>query len=78
MALAEELNADWIILDDRAARRCAERRKLPVTGTLGVLLAAKAQQLTPSVQERMDALIAAGLYVSPATYQEVLRRAGEP
>lgn len=35
--LAEKLNASIIVVDERAARRTAERRGLEVTGTLGVL-----------------------------------------
>lgn len=34
-----ELQARWIILDDRAARRLAQSLGLPVIGTLGLLLA---------------------------------------
>jgi predicted nucleic acid-binding protein len=41
LALAIELKADWIILDDLPARRSAEAAGLNVIGTLGTLLAAK-------------------------------------
>jgi predicted nucleic acid-binding protein len=37
IALAESLKANLILLDEKAARRVAEERGLPVTGTLGVL-----------------------------------------
>lgn len=37
IALAEELNADFLILDDRKARREATARGLTVTGTLNIL-----------------------------------------
>ena len=37
IALAEELQADQILLDEAEARREAERRNLRVIGTLGVL-----------------------------------------
>ena|SRR5258708_4381888 len=35
--LATELQADQLIVDDREGRREAERRAIPVIGTLGVL-----------------------------------------
>ncbi|MGA8025092.1 MAG: DUF3368 domain-containing protein [Candidatus Acidiferrales bacterium] len=35
--LAGELRADQLIVDDRQGRRAAERRGIPVMGTLGVL-----------------------------------------
>jgi predicted nucleic acid-binding protein len=38
--LAEELGADQLIIDEIRGRRIAQRRRLPVTGTLGVLRAA--------------------------------------
>jgi predicted nucleic acid-binding protein len=50
---------------------------LPVTGTLGVLLAAKDQGILPKVRDVLDALRAAGFRVSDALIQEILRRAGE-
>lgn len=37
IALAEELSADALLIDDRDARREAARRRLPVLGTLRVL-----------------------------------------
>jgi len=41
--LAEELGADQLIIDEILGRRIARQRKLPVTGTLGVLKAAASQ-----------------------------------
>lgn len=37
IALSEELAADVLLVDDEAARLEAERRKIPVQGTLGIL-----------------------------------------
>lgn len=37
ITLAERLKPDFVLLDDRKARRIAEARGLTVTGTLGVL-----------------------------------------
>lgn len=46
LALALEIQADRILLDDRIARRAADELKLVVTGTVGVLLGAKRHGLT--------------------------------
>lgn len=43
LALAQELTASLVIIDERLGRRHAKRLGLPLTGTLGVLLKAKAQ-----------------------------------
>lgn len=37
IALAEEIHADLVLVDDWAARREAQRRKLVIQGTLGLL-----------------------------------------
>ena len=38
LALAEEHNARLVIIDERKARRYAQRLGFPITGTIGVLL----------------------------------------
>ena len=65
------------ILDDRAARKCAEALGIPVRGTLGVLLAAKRHGLIPQVQPALDALVQAGLRLSPEVAEAALRLAEE-
>lgn len=45
IALAEELQADQLLLDDADARREAARRSLPFIGTLGVLREAARREL---------------------------------
>lgn len=49
MILTRELNADVVIIDDLAARNTAEYDRLPVTGTLGVLIKAKKNGLIEEV-----------------------------
>ena len=50
ISLPVERKARWIILDDRAARRLAQRLSLPVIGTLGLLLAAKRRGLLSRIR----------------------------
>lgn len=58
MILAKEKNADLVIIDDANAKKHAKYLKLPVTGTLGVLIKAKRQgyirELKPIIQEMID------------------------
>ena len=77
IVLALSLKATQIILDERAARRYAKARHLPVIGTLGILLQAKRKGLIPSVQQPMDKLIKFGLHIHPTVYQTILRSADE-
>jgi uncharacterized protein len=78
IALAIELNADLLLLDERRARGIAERHGLLMIGLLGVLLHAKRNGALSEVRPVMDALIAtAGFRVSPALLRRVMEEAGE-
>jgi predicted nucleic acid-binding protein len=57
LALAVEIQAERILLDDRPARRVALELNLLVTGTAGILLVAKRHRLVPLVRPYLDALI---------------------
>jgi hypothetical protein len=73
IALALELQADDLLIDERLGRREALRLGLSIVGILGVLLIAKQRNLIPHVQPVMDALInQAGFRISPQLYQRVL------
>lgn len=67
LLVAQELRPDWVIIDERLARRVAQAIGLPVKGTLGVLLAATWAGLLSRQEalEALDRLLAAGIRVSP-------------
>ncbi len=77
IALAQELKADLVILDERLARRHARRLGLTLTGTLGVLLKAKERGLVPAVGPLIDQLRQGGIRLGDALVAETLRLAGE-
>ena len=77
IALAEEIDAQRVIIDDRAAREVAIARGLPVVGTVGVLIAAKARHLIPAVKPILDALLAHGARISDELYRQALTTTGE-
>jgi len=77
IVLGQELNADWLVLDDRTARRAASARGIPHVGTIGILLRAKEQGLLTSVKMMLDSLIAQGTRIGNSLYKEALRAAGE-
>jgi uncharacterized protein len=73
IALAFELQADDLLIDERLGRQEALRLGLSIVGILGILLVAKQRSLIPQVQPIMDSLIdQAGFRVSPQLYQRVL------
>lgn len=65
------------VLDDLAARRCASALAIPVRGTLGVVLLAKARGLIPSAARLLGELQRAGLYLSPDLVAHALSLVGE-
>jgi uncharacterized protein len=78
LALALEVSAKRVLMDDAAGRSIALDLGLTITGVLGVLLMAKQRQLIVAVRPLIDALIAqAGFWVSEELYQRVLHQAGE-
>jgi predicted nucleic acid-binding protein len=78
IALAVELQAELILIDERRARAVATRLGLNVVGVLGVLVEAKHRALVPHLKPILDALITrAGFRVSPPLYERVLQAAGE-
>ncbi len=77
ISLALEVGVQWIILDDRPARRLAQALGLPVIGTLGVLLASKRRGFLSTIQPCIDALVSHGFRIAPDLYEHVLHDAGE-
>ena len=77
IALAIELNADPIIIDDRPARHLAEASGLNVIGTLGLLLGARRVGLIDRIRPELDSLLKTSFFLSPELYNELLRSAGE-
>jgi uncharacterized protein len=77
LALAEERKARLVIIDERQGRRYARRLDIPLTWTLGVLLLAKEAGLLAAVEPVIEELQDAGLYLSPALVEQVLKIAEE-
>jgi predicted nucleic acid-binding protein len=78
LALAEEIHADAVLIDEAAGRDVALRIGLPVLGTLGILLRAKRHGMCRQLRPLLDELQAKlHFYVSPALREDVLHQAGE-
>ena len=78
IALALELKADLVLLDEKEGRRAAQRLGLHVVGVVGVLLEAKANDALDALRPHLDALRqTAGFYLSESLYRHALELMGE-
>lgn len=78
IALAVEINADWLLMDERLGRQTARHFGLGYIGLIGILKVAKRRgeiaALRPLLEQLRDL---AGFRVSPAMYEQALREMGE-
>lgn len=77
IALAIDVSATAILLDDLPARRVALAAGLNVIGTLGLLLEAKRTGHVGNIRAELDKLLDTSFFLSPQLYDELLRMAGE-
>ncbi|MFQ4137648.1 DUF3368 domain-containing protein [Nodosilinea sp. PGN35] len=78
IALAVEVQATQVLIDERRGRLVASRLNLRYTGLLGILAEAKGQGLIAEVKPLLDALInEAGFWVAEPLYTSVLRLVNE-
>lgn len=78
IALAEELHADIVLIDELTGRDVARQCGFVVMGTLGILLRAKGQLLCAEVRPLLDRLQREiNFFVSPSLRRIILQQAGE-
>lgn len=77
IALASELGADLLLIDDRRGREVARRMSLAVKGTLGVLIEARDRGLLERLAPAIGELREAGLWVTDDVVARVLALVGE-
>lgn len=78
IALAIQLNADRLLIDERLGRAAALQVGIEVTGVLAILIAAKQNTLIPTVKPLLDSLISqVGFWIEAQLYAEVLRVVNE-
>ncbi len=65
------------VIDDRAARRCAQALGIRVKGTLAILILARKEALLPEITPVLTKLEESGFFMSPVLRETVKRLAGE-
>ena len=78
IALAVEIQADLVLIDERRGRLVAAKLNLQYTGILGILVEAKSQGLITKVKPLLDALLnQAGFWIAEPLYNSVLQLVNE-
>lgn len=78
IALAYEIHADVILIDERDARQAAQQLGLRVLGTIGILTWAKQSGKLSSLQAALDELRDKGKFrISQKLYKQALHMVGE-
>lgn len=77
IVLAQEQQADWVVIDETKARTIAQRLGLRLIGTVGLLLLAKQQGKIPALRPCLDSLRRQQFRLSQTVYEAVLKQANE-
>lgn len=78
IALAVEIQADQVLIDERRGRIVASRLNLHYVGILGILVEARSQGLIAEVKPLLDRLLnEAGFWIAEPLYNSVLQRVNE-
>ena len=75
--LATELKADLIIFDEKLGRFHAKHVNLKITGTIGVLVKAKALGLIKELKPLLDELTKKGVWISENFKTEIYKKVNE-
>ena len=76
IALARELKADLLIIDELKGRNYAKKMNIAIIGLVGILLQAKEETLIPNVKDILDELRdTAGFWLNQNLYQKAIELA---
>ncbi len=78
IALYREQKSDVVLLDEREARKIAQRMNIPILGTVGILIWGKRTGLINELKYKLDILQSEHDFrIGPQVYQEALHAVGE-
>lgn len=78
IALAKELQPDFLAIDEKKGREVAESIGIPIIGLVGILIVAKEHKIIQKVRPILDDLISiAGFRISKSFYSFILKEINE-
>jgi predicted nucleic acid-binding protein len=77
IALYNEVDADLLLIDEIIGRKYAEKRQIPIIGTVAVLVKVKQKSIRPLVKPMIEILISHNYRLSNKLIQYVLQRCDE-
>lgn len=77
IVLAREINADWVVMDEKKGRQKLDQLGLNKIGTVGILLKAKEVGLLSHIKPELEKLQENGFSLSQAVVEAVLQQSGE-
>jgi predicted nucleic acid-binding protein len=77
IVLAKELNANWVLMDEKKGRRKLTQLGLQKIGTLGLLLKAKEIGLLTEIRSHIEKLNRTGFNLNEKVIHSVLQQANE-
>jgi len=75
--LYKDLNADFLLIDDKRAKSFAKLNGVNVIGSLGVLMLAKEMGLVETIKDDLQKLEDSNLFISKHLVETILREVGE-
>jgi len=77
IALYKHLNSDFLLIDDRRAKKFAQLNSVNVIGSLGVMILAKERGLITLIRDDVEKLISSDVFISENLINRVLASVGE-
>ena len=77
IALYKQLDADYLLIDEKAGRRVAKLNQIKIIGSLGVLIEAKKKGVLPILRPKIEILRESKIYFSNNLLDYALRAVNE-
>lgn len=77
IVLAREMDAEWVLMDEKKGRRKLSQLRMQKIGTLGILLKSKEKGLIKTIRKDIEQLREKGFSISQPVIDAVLKQAKE-